>query len=147
MWHRLTVPTKVAWPTTVKQLCALVLQLLLPGGTVVHMSSGYAALIAAVYLGRRMKSPVDQESGMFQDIQEPANVPIVMLGTAFLWFGWFGVSSCFCLAVGWNKLQAWPTPCLKAPLLLHRCVIWAHVLRVLLPAGSRINLGCESLQC
>jgi hypothetical protein len=85
---------------------------------VVHMSSGYAALIAAIYLGRRMRAPADQESGMFQDIQEPANVPIVMLGTAFLWFGWFGVSVCWCLAAGSTKSQAWPTPCFKHALLL-----------------------------
>lgn len=61
-----------------------------------HMSSGYAALIAAVYLGRSIKSPADHETGLFQDIKEPANVPIVMLGTALLWFGWFGVSGRIC---------------------------------------------------
>lgn len=59
----------------------------------VHMSSGYAALIAAVYLGRSVRSPNDHEAGMFAEIKEPANVPIVMLGTALLWCGWFGVSS------------------------------------------------------
>jgi ammonia channel protein AmtB len=62
------------------------------GGTVVHMSSGYAALVAAIYLGKSVKHPAGHESGMFEDIKEPANVPIVMLGTGLLWMGWFGVS-------------------------------------------------------
>lgn len=63
------------------------------GGTVVHMSSGYAALVAAVYLGRTLKIPVEDDSGLFSSIKEPANVPIVMLGTALLWFGWFGFNA------------------------------------------------------
>lgn len=58
------------------------------GGTVVHMSSGYAALVAAVYLGRTLKIPAHDDNGLFSAISEPANVPIVMLGTALLWFGW-----------------------------------------------------------
>eukprot|EP00955_Chlamydomonas_euryale_P077764 363022-Chlamydomonas_euryale.AAC.1 len=49
------------------------------GGMVVHMSAGYAALAAAFFLG---PSKVKTEL--------PANVPYVVLGTALLWFGWFG---------------------------------------------------------
>jgi ammonia channel protein AmtB len=67
----------------------LLLLLLLPGGTVVHMSSGYAALVAALYLGPAMKG--SQHDDMFE-VKEPANVPYVVLGTALLFFGWFGVS-------------------------------------------------------
>ena len=53
------------------------------GGTVVHMSSGYAALVAAWYLGPRTAGGSGSK----------ANVPHVLLGTAMLWFGWFGFNS------------------------------------------------------
>lgn len=52
------------------------------GGTVVHMSAGFAALAGAVFLGKR-KAP----------FHEPANVPFVILGTGLLWFGWFGFNA------------------------------------------------------
>jgi Amt family ammonium transporter len=53
------------------------------------MSSGYAALVAAKYLGHSAKHA---DTSLFE-VHEPANVPIVVLGTALLWFGWFGVST------------------------------------------------------
>lgn len=56
------------------------------GGTVVHMSAGFAALAGAVVLGRR-KVHVDGES------TSPANIPFVLLGTGMLWFGWFGFNA------------------------------------------------------
>ena len=55
------------------------------GGTVVHISSGVAALVAALYLGRRIRA----ESERF----EPHNVTYVVLGGALLWFGWFGFNA------------------------------------------------------
>lgn len=59
------------------------------GGTVVHMSAGYAALAGALVLGPRR----GVESG-----HEPANVPFVLLGTGMLWFGWFGFNAGSALA-------------------------------------------------
>jgi Amt family ammonium transporter len=56
------------------------------GGTVVHMSAGWAALAGALYLKRR-KSHL--ESSYFP----PANIPFVLLGTGLLWFGWFGFNA------------------------------------------------------
>jgi Amt family ammonium transporter len=56
------------------------------GGTVVHMSAGFAALAGAMILGRR-KSHLANES------HEPANIPYVLLGTGMLWFGWFGFNA------------------------------------------------------
>lgn len=52
------------------------------GGTVVHMSAGFAALAGAVFLGKRRET-----------FHEPANVPYVILGTGLLWFGWFGFNA------------------------------------------------------
>src|SRR5690606_15332251 len=50
------------------------------GGTVVHMSAGFAALAASIYLRNKSeKKPI-----------APANIPFVLLGTGLLWFGWFG---------------------------------------------------------
>ncbi|MFO0959310.1 MAG: ammonium transporter [Isosphaeraceae bacterium] len=56
------------------------------GGTVVHMSAGWAALAGAMILGRR-KVHADGNS------HAPANVPFVLLGTGLLWFGWFGFNA------------------------------------------------------
>jgi len=52
------------------------------GGTVVHISAGISALAAALVIGRR------KDAGATEFV--PNNVPLVVLGTALLWFGWFG---------------------------------------------------------
>lgn len=56
------------------------------GGTVVHMSSGYAALAGAYYLG-------PSEAKKNKESVAPASVPFMMLGTAMLFFGWFGFNA------------------------------------------------------
>lgn len=55
------------------------------GGTVVHISSGISGLVCAMYLGRRAEhgSPTIKAH----------NVPLVLLGTSLLWFGWFGFNA------------------------------------------------------
>jgi Amt family ammonium transporter len=67
------------------------------GGTVVHMSAGWAALAAAIFLKKR-KSLVENE------VHPPANIPYVLLGTGLLWFGWFGFNAGS--AVGASPLAA-----------------------------------------
>ncbi|MEE8580480.1 MAG: ammonium transporter, partial [Myxococcota bacterium] len=60
------------------------------GGTVVHISSGVSALVAAMMLGRRR--------GYGRDPMPPHNVPFVVVGAALLWVGWFGFNSGSALA-------------------------------------------------
>lgn len=52
------------------------------GGTVVHMSAGWAALASALYLKQRK-----------QQEHAPARITYVILGTGLLWFGWFGFNA------------------------------------------------------
>jgi Amt family ammonium transporter len=54
------------------------------GGTVVHVSSGVSALVAAILIGRRASSG---------DRMEPHDVPMTVLGAGLLWFGWFGFNA------------------------------------------------------
>jgi len=54
------------------------------GGMVVHTSAGVSALAAALVIGRGMD---------FGKESRPNNVPYVILGTAILWFGWFGFNA------------------------------------------------------
>ena len=58
------------------------------GGTVVHISSGVSALIAAILIGRRLKT------------SEPHDVTMTVLGASLLWFGWFGFNAGSALAAG-----------------------------------------------
>jgi ammonium transporter, Amt family len=66
------------------------------GGTVVHMSSGFAALAAAIAVGRRR--------GFLKEAIVPHNLPLTILGAGMLWFGWFGFNAGSALAA--NGLAA-----------------------------------------
>lgn len=52
------------------------------GGTVVHMSAGWAALASAIFLKKRNAAD-----------HSPARISYVILGTGLLWFGWFGFNA------------------------------------------------------
>jgi Amt family ammonium transporter len=72
------------------------------GGTVVHMSAGWAALAGALLLGRR-------KSHLAREEHSPANVPFVLLGTGMLWFGWFGFNAGSALAANGQASMAFAT--------------------------------------
>ena len=56
------------------------------GGTAVHINAGAAALALAIVLGKR-------KVGFSKVEAQPHNVPLVLIGTAILWFGWFGFNT------------------------------------------------------
>ena len=60
------------------------------GGLVVHMSSGFSALTAAIYLGKRR--------GFGKDPMPPHSVPLTVIGASLLWVGWFGFNAGSALA-------------------------------------------------
>ena len=55
------------------------------GGTVVHVSSGVSALVAAIMLGKRMGYP--------REPMVPHNLVLSLIGTGLLWVGWFGFNA------------------------------------------------------
>jgi Amt family ammonium transporter len=61
------------------------------GGTVVHMSAGWAALASALYLKKR---------NAVEETHTPARISYVILGTGLLWFGWFGFNAGSALSSG-----------------------------------------------
>lgn len=66
------------------------------GGTVVHISSGVSALVAALVIGKRV--------GFGKDDMEPHDLTMTVLGAGLLWFGWFGFNAGS--ALGANGLAA-----------------------------------------
>jgi Amt family ammonium transporter len=68
------------------------------GGTVVHINAGIAALVAVLVIGRRRGWP-DHPS-------PPHSLPLTLLGTGILWFGWFGFNAGSALAANGIAAQA-----------------------------------------
>jgi ammonium transporter, Amt family len=66
------------------------------GGTVVHITSGVSALVAAMMLGKRV--------GFGKEPMDPHNLTLTVLGAGLLWFGWFGFNAGSALAA--NGLAA-----------------------------------------
>ncbi|MDQ4143963.1 MAG: ammonium transporter [Actinomycetota bacterium] len=66
------------------------------GGTVVHINAGIAALAAVIVIGKR--------KGFGKEAFVPHNLPLTILGTGILWFGWFGFNAGS--ALGANGLAA-----------------------------------------
>jgi len=73
------------------------------GGTVVHMSAGWAALAGAMFLGKRKVPKAN-----------PARITYVLLGTGLLWFGWFGFNAGSAMGANGLGVQAMGTTTVAA---------------------------------
>lgn len=90
------------------------------GGTVVHITSGFAALAGALVLGRRL--------GYGKVPMEPHNVPLVVLGASILWFGWFGFNAGSEVMVDGITVSAWVVTNTATAMAVLTWVLmsWAH---------------------
>jgi Amt family ammonium transporter len=62
------------------------------GGTVVHIASGFSALVCAIYLGKRIGYP--------KRMVAPHNLVLSVIGACMLWVGWFGFNAGSALSAG-----------------------------------------------
>ncbi|MGB8860606.1 MAG: ammonium transporter [Ilumatobacteraceae bacterium] len=76
------------------------------GGTAIHVNAGIAALAAVLVLGKRRGWP--------QEGHPPHSMPLVMIGTGILWFGWFGFNAGSALAANGQAAQAFMNTFLAA---------------------------------
>jgi Amt family ammonium transporter len=71
------------------------------GGTVVHLSSGISALALIIFLGKRHGFPTERMA--------PHSLPLTLLGTGLLWFGWYGFNAGSALAANGTAALAFTT--------------------------------------
>jgi len=85
------------------------------GGTVVHIASGVAALVASIILGPRSTWPENK--------RPPHNVPFILLGAGLLWFGWFGFNGASYFAAKGAGLSFLTTTTSASAALLAWCLL------------------------
>jgi Amt family ammonium transporter len=90
------------------------------GGLVVHMSSGYSALVACIFLGKRR--------GFGREPMPPHNLPFAVIGASLLWVGWFGFNAGSELAADGLAGLAFLTTstCASTALLSWMAIEWLH---------------------
>ncbi|MET0324360.1 MAG: ammonium transporter [Ilumatobacteraceae bacterium] len=101
------------------------------GGTAIHVNAGIGALAAVLVLGKRKGWP--------SEAKPPHSMPLVMIGTGILWFGWFGFNAGSALAANGQAAQAFMNTFLAAAAA---GLVW--VLVEWLRDGHATNLGAAS---
>ncbi|MBF0492980.1 MAG: ammonium transporter [Deltaproteobacteria bacterium] len=91
------------------------------GGTVVHMSSGWSALILCLLLGKRL--------GYGKDLMAPHSMVLCMVGTGMLWVGWYGFNAGSAVAADGIAANAFMTTTLAAAVASFTWALLEYMLR------------------
>ncbi|MFD8035638.1 ammonium transporter [Streptomyces sp. NPDC059717] len=101
------------------------------GGTAVHINAGMAALGALLVLGKRL--------GFKKEEMRPHSLPLVMLGSGLLWFGWFGFNAGSALAANGTASIAFLNTQVATGAAMLGWLLWERLCR-----GSFTSLGAAS---
>ena len=91
------------------------------GGTVVHMSSGWSALILAIILGKRLGYP--------KQPMPPHSMVLTMVGTGMLWVGWYGFNAGSAVAADGVAANAFTTTTLAAAVAAFTWALAEYVIK------------------
>src|SRR5262249_46430377 len=91
------------------------------GGTVVHMSSGWSALVLCILLGHRL--------GFRREIMAPHSMVLCMVGTGLLWVGWYGFNAGSALAPDGIAANAFTTTTLATAVASFTWAMLEYALR------------------
>jgi Amt family ammonium transporter len=101
------------------------------GGTVVHINAGIAALAVVIVIGARRGYP--------REPMPPHSLPLTLLGTGILWFGWFGFNAGSALAADGLAAQAFMNTHMAASAAM---IGWLVIERI--RGGHATTLGAAS---
>jgi Amt family ammonium transporter len=109
------------------------------GGTVVHINAGVSALALVMLLGPRR--------GFLKETMEPSNIPMVVIGVALLWFGWFGFNAGSSLAADGLAASAFVTTNISAAAaaLTWMLISWVHQRPTILGTGTGAVAGLVAI--
>lgn len=91
------------------------------GGTVVHMSSGWSALVLCIILGKRL--------GFGKENMAPHNMVLCMVGTGMLWVGWYGFNAGSAVAADGIAANAFMTTTLSAAVASFSWALAEYIVR------------------
>jgi len=109
------------WMNGVWNAAAKITAIDFAGGTVVHMSSGWSALVLCILLGHRL--------GFRKEIMAPHSMVLCMVGTGLLWVGWYGFNAGSALAADGIAANAFVTTTLATAVASFTWAMLEYALR------------------
>jgi ammonium transporter, Amt family len=109
------------WMNGVSNPAAKITAIDFAGGTVVHMSSGWSALVLCIFLGHRI--------GLKKEVMAPHSMVLCMVGTGLLWVGWYGFNAGSALAPNGIAANAFMTTTLATAVASFTWAMLEYALR------------------